>query len=158
MIVASTGPLFAGAVHAGLSWDSERGDIKMADLGQSCSFDLQTRSESRAREKTATQNNATVDVKGRAREAQALRAAINDYYGSRFPSQFDQSLDGCTLTVTKKAGASSLKIEAMGNNQYKLSGGSGPGGFGMDLAIIEDEASKETMMDELEDWFNIATS
>jgi hypothetical protein len=60
--------------------------------------------------------------------------------------------------VTKKAGKNAFAIEVLGAEKFKLSGGSGPGGFGADLAVDMGEVSEQEMMDALEDWFNISTS
>ena len=118
-------------------------------------FDLAARSAERAREKAEADRRAATGADARRMDASALSNAINEHYGRKFPGQFDQSLHGSTVTITKKAGGSSLKIEALGSGKFKLSGGAGPGGFGADVAVSMDEVSTKEMEDTLEDWFNI---
>jgi hypothetical protein len=93
-----------------------------------------------------------------ASEAQELSASINRYYGPKFHGQFDHSISGSTITVTKKGGGSTLKIEVLGKEKFKLSGGSGPGGLNADVGQSMSDVSKEDMMDTLDEWFSIATS
>jgi hypothetical protein len=121
-------------------------------------YDLARRSAERARENAEGGRKALAGDDVRRADALALSSAINEHYGQIFPDQFDQSLHGSTVTVTKKAGGSALKIDVLGDDKFKLSGGSGPAGFNADLAVSMSEASLEEMEDTLEDWFNISTT
>jgi hypothetical protein len=129
----------------------------MTDRGRTYQFDLEKRSRERARENTKEEHPVATENGDREREARALSDAIQTFYGARFPGHFEQSLQLSTVTLTKSGGGSALKIEVLGDDKYKLSGGSGPGGFGADVAVNMSEVSKEEMEDTLEDWFRIAT-
>jgi hypothetical protein len=119
-------------------------------------FDLAQRSAERAREQQPSKQNARAEAGDRDEDARILRKSIEVFYGSRFPAEFDAAVQGSTVTVTKKAGKSALKIEVLPMEKFKLSGGSGPGGFNADLAVNMNEVSEDEMMDTLEDWFNIS--
>ncbi len=69
----------------------------------------------------------------------------------------DATVQGSTVTLIKKAGGSALQIDLLPAEKFKLSGGSGPGGFGADLAVNMGEVRQEEMMDALEDWLEIST-
>ena len=119
-------------------------------------FDLARRSAERAREQQPSQQSAQAETGDRDEDARILRKSIEVFYAPKFPAQFDAGVQGSTVTVTKKAGGSALKIAVLPLEKFKLSGGSGPGGFGADLAVNMSEVSEDEMMDTLEDWFDIS--
>lgn len=119
-------------------------------------FDFAARSAWRQRENEQPERRPQDALDERNGEATDLNGAIGEFYGRKFPGQFDRSVKGPVVTVTKKAGGSALKIEVLANDKFKLSGGSGPGGFGADVAVNMSEVTEEEMMDTLEDWFDIA--
>jgi hypothetical protein len=121
-------------------------------------FNFAKRSAERARAQQQSERKAQPKVSERAEDAQGLAKSINKFYEAKFSNQFETSARGPTVTVTKKAGRSAFTIELLGTDKFKLSGGSGPGGFGADLAVDMSEVSEEEMMDALEDWFNISTA
>ncbi len=120
-------------------------------------LDLAKRSAERAREKEQQEREAQTSMDNRRDEAAALHEQIAQFYGPKFPGQFDLTLQGVVITVTKKAGGSSLKIEVLADDKFKLSGGAGPGGFGADVAVSMGEVTEAEMEDTLDDWFSIAT-
>lgn len=120
-------------------------------------FDFEQRHQRRLQEKQRGAGNRQNDAAAAASEAQRLGESIKGHYGAKLPRQFDQSIKGATITLTKKGGGTSLTIEALGKGKFKLSGGTGPGGLGADVGQSMDEVGKDDMMDTVDEWFSIAT-
>ncbi len=119
-------------------------------------FDRARRSAERAREQQQSKEMVQAEIGDRNEDARILRKSIAEFYGSKFPGQFDASVQGTTVTVIKEAGESALKIDLLPGEKFKLSGGNGPGAFGADLALNMGEVRHLQMMDTLEDWFEIS--
>jgi hypothetical protein len=120
-------------------------------------FDFAERANQRAREKNEAADQKNEQARKLAEKALKLSVAINAHYGAKYPAQFEQTHSGSKITITKKAGASRVAVEVLGNEKYKLVGGGGAGGFSPDR--LRDEMKKfseKEMMDRLEDWFAIS--
>jgi hypothetical protein len=90
--------------------------------------------------------------------ARELSSAINQYYTQKYPAQFEHSFHGPTVTLRKHGGGSTLTIEILPSDKYKVLGGGGPGGFSPDRVKQQiRELEKDQMMDEVDSWFKIAT-
>jgi hypothetical protein len=120
-------------------------------------FDFEKRRQERLQEKPGQAGGVKYDAAALASEAQQLNDGINRYYRDKRRAQFEQSIKGSTITLTKKGGGTTLTIEVVGKGKFKLSGGSGPDGLSADVGQSMAEVSKEDMMDTLDEWFSIAS-
>lgn len=120
-------------------------------------FDFERRSQQRLQEKQRGAGSRQNDPAAAASEADRLGESISRHYGAKLPGQFDQSIKGATITLTKKGGGTSLTIQVLGEGRFKLSGGTGPGGLGADVGQSMDEVGKDDMMDTVDEWFSITT-
>lgn len=119
-------------------------------------FDFAKRSQERLPGKQHEADNLKPDTAALVAEAQKLNDSITRYYGAKLPAQFEHSIKGATIMLTKKAGGTTLQIEVLGDGKFKLSGGSGPGGLGADVGQSMGDVGKDDMMDTVDEWFSIA--
>jgi hypothetical protein len=118
-------------------------------------FDFEKRRQERLQGKQRETGSSKNDAAALAAAAQKLSESISRYYGARFRDHFDQSMKGPTITLTKKGGGTTLTVEVLGKEKFKLSGGSGPGGLGADVGQSMGEVGQEDMMDTVDEWFDI---
>ena len=120
-------------------------------------FDVAKRIQGRARDRQKIRDEQQAQSNQLIQEVQSLSQALNTYYGEKYPGGFDHTIENASVILKKKAGGSTLTIEVLGDKKYKVIGGGGAGGFSTErLKGKVQELLKDAMLDQVEDWFNIA--
>jgi hypothetical protein len=121
-------------------------------------FNFTERAKQRAAAASQAAEQQRQEADRLAHEARELHTAINQYYSPKYPAQVDLSFHQATVTLRKRGGGSTLTLEVLPNGKYKAVGGGGAGGFSPERVKQQtQELTKEQMMDQVDDWFKVAT-